>query len=984
MKKLVGLVLLWVAVSAHAQVDTSYVYNTTMPYGTLDIRIAKSPTRYYYLQENVTFSFRESAPGVKTNSFYDMTSWDSSPYTQGNLREKNGSADAFVMNYRLLFPLNYNPSYADGYPLIVMMHGAGERGNCWDATCHWATRTYRPQTNNPVAPTSGTHPLLNNDHNLTHGGAPHLDARNLAAGKLPNDPTLKTRAFPGFVLFAQNLNGWDIAATQDALRLIRLVAKKYKIDPDRIYIHGLSNGGAATYEAIKRAPWMFAAALPMSAISDGSIITKGLAPAVAHIPLWTFQGGKDTSPTPFKTETYVKRFREAGANVRYSLYSNLGHGTWNTAYAEPDFFSWILAQNKSKLHVFYNNAAICGTTNQGVKLGLAAGFRAYQWEKDGQVIADATGPEYIANEPGNYRARFARVANPSEGDWNQWSQVVTVTLSNPATPNIEITGTTYMRGPDNNSAYNKIVLKSSTTNDKYFWYKNGTLVNIPLTTVDDTTRYYTINSSSSSANGSFTVVTKGFDNCPSPTSAPVNLYFGNSGPLMADSNIPTNFSGAVASASEVDVTWTDNAQQETGYEIWARKAGGIFKLVGKAAANATSYHVSGLEPSSEYHFKIRAVDGQSRSKYAPADALTTNLVLTTLGDYVNPTAPTGLQVVSNTASTITLKWTASTDNTAIRQYHIYYGPNEAVTQTNVTQFTLTGLPINTAWNITVVAEDLAGNLSTASDSVVGRTYVSGLIYGHSTGAWTTLTAITTWATPEFTGTVPNFTLAPRTQEDFFFFEFKGYLFITTGGAYQFRTTSDDGSRLTLNNVLIVDNDGLHGNVTVTSAALNLVAGPQDINVRFFEYTGGQSLTVEYKGPDTGGAWKVIPDAALRSGATEPLPSSVVVESKPEELSARIVAEEAGSKTNAYFTLSVYPNPATSDQLNIRVQSEDDAPVHVTLVDMMGKVHHEQVYEKAALDNGTPVTPTASLLNGIYVLTVNQGNRVIKEKVIIKN
>src|SRR5688572_22426231 len=101
---LTGLLMLLLWDLVNAQVDTTYVYNTSTAYGTLDIRISKSSTRYYYLQENVTFNFRQQS-GRKTNAYYDMTSWDSSPYTQGNLREKNGSSDYFVMNYRLLHPL---------------------------------------------------------------------------------------------------------------------------------------------------------------------------------------------------------------------------------------------------------------------------------------------------------------------------------------------------------------------------------------------------------------------------------------------------------------------------------------------------------------------------------------------------------------------------------------------------------------------------------------------------------------------------------------------------------------------------------------------------------------------------------------------------------------------------------------------------------------------------------------------------------------
>ena len=120
MKNLLTVSLLILSLAVQAQVDTSYIYNTNAPYGTLDIRIAKSSSRYYYLQEDKTISFRESSPGVKTNTFRDMTSWNSASYGQGNLREKSGTADYFIMNYRLLFPVGHHPNSWPAHPL----HGA--------------------------------------------------------------------------------------------------------------------------------------------------------------------------------------------------------------------------------------------------------------------------------------------------------------------------------------------------------------------------------------------------------------------------------------------------------------------------------------------------------------------------------------------------------------------------------------------------------------------------------------------------------------------------------------------------------------------------------------------------------------------------------------------------------------------------------------------------------------------------------------------
>jgi predicted esterase len=409
-----------------AQVKSNYIYSTSMPYGTLDLRTTISSTNYYYLKENQTFAFRESSPGVRTNSYLDMTSWDSSPYTQGHLRWKNGTSDKFVLNYRLLKPNNYQSTYTEGYPLIVIMHGAVERGNCYYTSCYHSNFSYDPNINSPAAPKTSTHKLLNNDHHVSIGGKQHLDARTLAGTKLPNDPTLAARAFQGFVLMPQMMNIWDSLNVQDVIRTVRLLQTKYKIDPNRIYIHGLSIGGYAVYQAIKRAPWLFAAALPMSAVTEAAYIFKhNQQSKVAHLPLWIFQGATDTNPTPAMTQNIIKKFQAAGATPRYTVYSSTGHIVWNKAYAEPDFFSWIKSKNKSNLHAYKGITTIIKSKSQYPKLMLAEGFYAYQWEKNG-VIVSGSSNTYTVTTPGTYRARFSRVSAPTSTQWNKWSAPVVI------------------------------------------------------------------------------------------------------------------------------------------------------------------------------------------------------------------------------------------------------------------------------------------------------------------------------------------------------------------------------------------------------------------------------------------------------------------------------------------------------------------------------------------------------------------------------
>jgi predicted esterase len=985
MKKIFGC-LICLIIGSHAalsQVDTTFIYRTNTPFGTLDLRLAKSSTRYYYLQENKTFSFRESSPGVKTGTYRDMTSWDSSPYTQGNLREKNGSYDYYVLNYRLLFPVNYTKTYAEGYPLILMMHGAGERGNCWDNDCFWDTRAWNPTTNSPAAPTTATHQLLNNDYNLLHGGSVHLQARNNAGSRLPNDPTMPSRAFPGFVLFPQNLNGWNGTNTQDVIRLVRLLQKKYKIDPNRIYIHGLSNGGIGTYEVIKRAPWLFAAALPMSAPSETSIISKGLAPTIANIPLWIFQGGLDTAPTPERTRSYVKGFRDAGAIVRYSEFSNLGHGVWNTAYSQPDFFSWMLDQNKANIHVFGGVASICESSGQGARMEFAAGFYHYQWERNGVIISGATAAKYVATTPGTYRARFSRVKNPGSADWNRWSDPVQITSQNMPKPQITQKGTVVLPGLDN---YGYAELKAEGNFAHYYWYKDGVLQNLPGSQ-DDTTRYVKFSAGSCTSgpctgNGVYTLKVAGPDNCLSAASDPKYIFFNNQAPINIAA--PTTFTGSAMADGRVSLSWKDASSNENGFEIWRRRQTGsttfsAWAMAPITNANVTSMIDKGLQPSSTYQYKIRAVGNSGRSNYTPS-ASTQYLVIVTAGDTQAPTVPQNVTAAASGIREITLRWTASTDNSGIKEYQIYYGSNAVATGSPATSYKLTNLPLNTNYTFTVRARDNGNNLSGPSNQATANTFVNGLYYEHTTGSFSDIDLIN-WSLAEFEGKVDNFTLSPRTQEDYFNFQFDGYLYITKSGSYQFQTYSDDGSRVTLDNVIVVDNDGQHSARTITGSTVTLNAGARRINVKYFEYNGGQALVVRYKGPDTGSSWIAIPTSALRSGSSTTSTMTASAMSTEESLMS---AESEPVEDGTQMITDIYPNPARPTE-NIRLNfagSKD--PVNIRLLDMMGNSYYENTLSIDDLSGGVEIAPTQQLTKGIYVLMIRQGTKTRKQTLIVKD
>lgn len=812
-----------------------------------------------------------------TGTYHDMTSsWDSSPYTEGHLREGN----AFRMNFRLLFPVNHDPSYQPGYPLIVMMHGGEEGGDC-NTKCKNDER-YR-----------------NNDNNLSHGGLLHLQARNLAAGKYPDDPTLHPRAFPGFVLFPQNTDGlWDGNTVKYAVRLIRLLIKKHNIDQDRIYIHGLSKGGQATVKALFTADWLFAAAAPMSPIAwDGD---DSVHPKIQNIPTWFFQGGRDGQPTPAQTELFIRKLREAGATVRYTLYPNLAHGTWNDAYNEPDFFTWLLSKRKSNIHIDYSNPNICGTNGVGPTLRLPANFLAYQWERDGQIIPGATTHTYVATVPGVYRARFSRKsATPSGSEWNRWSDPVTIAEQTPPPPVVKHTGSLILADLNGNSS---VLVTVPEGYAKYTWTLNNG--NVPGSTIypGPTPNVVEIRGCGTNdgcgKNGAYRLIVEGFDKCPSPPSEP--LYI-NSGTLDVAREVappPSDFTADIISSTQVRLRWQDNSPNERGFEIWRRKrlsGDGIsvssgWVLVTLTPEDMTVFLDEGLEPGAEYWYKIRGVNNEGRSDYAPGKDPTAahSLVVTMPGSSQVPSPPFNLTAQPQGLNAMRLTWEAPANNPGIKQYVIEYNGNTIQTNSNATSYVITsGLALNTVYTFTVKAESIIGIFSPPSSPAVANTYKNGLFYKHSTDAWSSLDEPSMQASfqnPEYTGWVPNFTLDVRTQDNFFNFEFEGYLYIQNGGNYTFYLNSDDGSRLWIddNPNPVVDFDGLHGcngncdTGAGVSGSRSLTAGAHKIRVQYFERDGGEALKVRYRGPDTNNNTVLIPDIRLTSGTppTPPPPISV--------------------------------------------------------------------------------------------------------------
>ncbi|MDP3849358.1 MAG: PHB depolymerase family esterase [Luteolibacter sp.] len=218
-----------------------------------------------------------------------------------------------ALPYRFLSPATIQPETK--YPLVIFLHGAGERGD-------------------------------DNIRQLHHGGSLFLDADT-------------RRKFPAFVIFPQCPDGkrwvevdWGdpkphqqpkgpSAAMSPLIELIPELLKSKPIDTSRVYVMGISMGGFGVWDLAARHPDWFAAAVPICGGADDST-----APLLARMPIWTFHGDQDNTVKTGRTRSMVEALRKAGGNPKYSELPGIAHNSWSPAFANPDLLPWLFAQKR--------------------------------------------------------------------------------------------------------------------------------------------------------------------------------------------------------------------------------------------------------------------------------------------------------------------------------------------------------------------------------------------------------------------------------------------------------------------------------------------------------------------------------------------------------------------------------------------------------------------------------------------------------------
>lgn len=155
---------------------------------------------------------------------------------------------------------------------------------------------------------------------------------------------------------------WIGAPAEAAMRAVDATMREFAGDPDRLTLTGLSMGGYGTWHLALAYPDRFAALAPVCGgiVPAGSATSVRQSPLTAsaedpytfaavrlrHIPVWIFHGADDTVVLPSESRKMHEALRAAKGDVRYTEYEGVGHNSWERAYGEEAFWTWLLAQRR--------------------------------------------------------------------------------------------------------------------------------------------------------------------------------------------------------------------------------------------------------------------------------------------------------------------------------------------------------------------------------------------------------------------------------------------------------------------------------------------------------------------------------------------------------------------------------------------------------------------------------------------------------------
>lgn len=693
--------------------------------------------------------------------------------------------------FRLHFPKTYNPTANDGkkYPILIFFHGLGEAGST----------------------------IYDNENQLYHGG-------NIFQAAVDDG------SFDGYVLALQSPGFFGPYPIQYITEILNYMIVNNKLDPFAISINGLSAGGQAVWDMTFAYPNYVAASVPMSAVYS-SYANKDSVNKLKFTPVWNIQGGLDADPSPSTAEQVRDAMLNAGADYTYTEFPTQGHDTWDSTWLLPDFFPYLLRAYSSNPWALFNKTKFCPGDSINTTLGLATGFDAYQWRRNGNIISGAASRTIHVTQTGTYDARVKR-----NGIWSDWSRtpVKIYIQSTYKTPNIEVASlmSTALPAADGK---NFVDLKvSGTTSYKSFtWKKVGS------------DSVYSNNAIFSATQPGYYIVKALPQSACSALYSPAFKVIDANGPDAP--NAVKSLTAIALSDTKIQLQWSPSAQQSNlpfAFEVYRSADSVTYSFIKQVKSSFISFTDTGLAPKTKYFYFVRAIDSTAAAR------LSRIVSISTYSDTTAPNIPTNLHVTYTTPSTISIAWSPSKDNVAVDHYNIYVN-NKLTNITKQNSFVLTSLVQHNVYAIYVKAIDSSGNISAKSNQVSVEPMLGGLKYSYYKAAvpWHLLPDFST-LTPTKTGVSSNVDVSVVKKNYLNAFMWQGYIHIPVTGTYTFETTSDDGSALWFNAYTpagkrLVDNDSIHNGVQTKAGTIKITAGIYPVCIEYFNNKGKGIMSVSW-------------------------------------------------------------------------------------------------------------------------------------------
>jgi predicted peptidase len=236
------------------------------------------------------------------------------PLVPGALNARSVRVDDVDYPVQIFVPKHYQPKQS--YPLVLFLHGSGERGS-----------------------------------------------EGLKQARVGLGPYVLSHAedFPAIVVMPQSPDGssWNGAVAKAALAAVDLAQAEFSIDPDRVYLTGMSRGGYGVWDLAAMAPDRFAALVPVcggvetikhdepifvAAVAGARDPYRSLARKIGAIPVWIFHGAlDDVVPTSGSRQMFAV-LHSRGADVRYTEFEHANHNAWDPTYQSKELWEWLFVQ----------------------------------------------------------------------------------------------------------------------------------------------------------------------------------------------------------------------------------------------------------------------------------------------------------------------------------------------------------------------------------------------------------------------------------------------------------------------------------------------------------------------------------------------------------------------------------------------------------------------------------------------------------------